>query len=81
MPVSVTTSELLSANAAVTDAAADTVHAPVPLQPHAFVHGFLDMRMEPLGDDWWRLHSHARGAAPSFDFNLNPAYAVRLAPS
>lgn len=54
--------------------------APVPLRPHAFHHGFLDMRLEPIGGQWWRLHSHARGAAPSFDVNMDPALTARLAP-
>ena len=55
--------------------------APVPLRNHAFTHGFLDMRMEDLGGQWWRLHSHARGSVPSFDFSLDPALTAELAPS
>ena len=55
--------------------------APVPLRSHAFTHGFLDMRMEDLGGQWWRLHSHARASAPSFDFSLDEALTRELAPS
>jgi N-hydroxyarylamine O-acetyltransferase len=53
---------------------------PVRWRAHAFVQGFLDMRLEPLDGHWWRLHSHARGAAPSFDVSLDPALADRLVP-
>jgi N-hydroxyarylamine O-acetyltransferase len=32
-------------------------------------HGF-DFGLERINDDWWRLANHAKGSAPSFDFNL-----------
>ncbi len=53
---------------------------PVRWRAHAFTHGFLGMRFEALADGSWRLHSHARGAAPSFDVSLDPAQTARLAP-
>jgi N-hydroxyarylamine O-acetyltransferase len=46
---------------------------PVPVEAGAFRQRFLDFRMEPLEDGWWRLHNHPHGSAPSFDFRLEPA--------
>jgi N-hydroxyarylamine O-acetyltransferase len=36
-------------------------------------------RLEQLDADWWRLHNHPAGGAPSFDFSLEPADEARLA--
>jgi N-hydroxyarylamine O-acetyltransferase len=46
---------------------------PVPVEAGAFRQRFLSFRMEELDDGWWRLHNHPHGAAPSFDFRLEPA--------
>jgi N-hydroxyarylamine O-acetyltransferase len=45
----------------------DGLFEPVPLQPHAFEQRGFGYRLENLGD-YWRLHNHAGGAAPSYDF-------------
>jgi N-hydroxyarylamine O-acetyltransferase len=52
---------------------------PVPVAAGAFhSHGF-DFSLRRVDEKWWRLHSHPFGAAPSFDFNLDPANEEQLA--
>ena len=46
---------------------------PIRIAPGEFAaHGFA-YSLSRVDDDWWRLHNHAQGGAPSFDFNLAPA--------
>ncbi len=51
---------------------------PYPITPAAFAQGFCDYRLETGEDGWWRLHNHAEGSAPSFDFRLESASEARL---
>ncbi|MBT4159673.1 MAG: arylamine N-acetyltransferase [Gammaproteobacteria bacterium] len=46
---------------------------PVPLKPHKFSQRGFDYELENCGDGYWRMHNHANGGAPSFDFTLTPA--------
>jgi N-hydroxyarylamine O-acetyltransferase len=48
-----------------------------PVDPYPIAEGPVDAglfsyRLEQ-DDDWWRLHNHPAGGAPSFDFQLRPA--------
>ena len=52
---------------------------PIPVAPGAFTSDGFVYRIERADGDWWRLRSHANGAAPSFDFHLDPADENRLA--
>jgi N-hydroxyarylamine O-acetyltransferase len=47
---------------------ADGPRDPFRLEAHAFSAAGFDFRVEDLGDGGWRLHNHAFGAAPYFDF-------------
>lgn len=48
-----------------------------PLDPYPIaagrIAGDFPCRLEAMDEGWWRLHNHARGGAPSFDFQVAPA--------
>jgi N-hydroxyarylamine O-acetyltransferase len=46
---------------------------PVPIRPHEFSQNGFQFRLENLGGDWWRAHSHPLGGAKSYDFRIGPA--------
>lgn len=50
----------------------DGLVEPVPLEAGPIRQGFLEFRLEPIADGWWRFHNHPRGGAPSFDFRPEP---------
>jgi len=46
---------------------------PIRVAPGKFTtHGF-SFDLAQVDENWWRLHNHPRGGAPSFDFNVAPA--------
>jgi len=46
---------------------------PIRVAPGKFTaHGFA-FDLTQVDENWWRLHNHPRGGAPSFDFNLASA--------
>lgn len=47
---------------------ADGPRDPFRLEAHSFDAAGFGFRVEDLGDGGWRLHNHAFGAAPYFDF-------------
>jgi N-hydroxyarylamine O-acetyltransferase len=52
---------------------------PIRVAPGKFtVHGFA-FDLARVDENWWRLHNHPRGGAPSFDFNLAAADETRFA--
>jgi N-hydroxyarylamine O-acetyltransferase len=51
---------------------------PYAIAPAAFAQGGFDYRLETDHEGWWRLHNHAEGSAPSFDFRLETASEGRL---
>lgn len=52
---------------------------PVPVATGAFRSEGFEFNMHRVDSQWWRLHSHSLGAAPSFDFDLSPADESKLA--
>ncbi len=52
---------------------------PIPVATGAFRSGGFEFSLRRVDENWWRLHSHPFGAAPSFDFNLDPAKEDQLA--
>jgi N-hydroxyarylamine O-acetyltransferase len=51
----------------------DGLVEPVPLEPGAYTQGDRTFRIEAREDGWWRLHNHARSAAPYYDFQPDEA--------
>jgi N-hydroxyarylamine O-acetyltransferase len=45
---------------------------PYPIAPGP-IPGDFPCHLEQIEGGWWRLHNHARGGAPSFDFQVAPA--------
>jgi N-hydroxyarylamine O-acetyltransferase len=52
---------------------------PYPLKEGAIASDGFDYRLEKLDADWWRLHNHPLGGAPSFDFREEAADPALLA--
>jgi N-hydroxyarylamine O-acetyltransferase len=52
---------------------------PFPLKDGPIVSDGYAYRLQGLADGWWRLHNHPNGAAPTFDFNVEPADPALLA--
>jgi N-hydroxyarylamine O-acetyltransferase len=52
---------------------------PFPLKEGPYSAAGYDFRLEKLDADWWRMHNHALGGAPEFDFTLTPADPAHLA--
>jgi len=57
----------------------DGPREPYPLREGAFACDGYDFRLERIEGGWWRLHNHAGGGAPNFDFTLDPADPALLA--
>ena len=57
----------------------DGIIEPAPLKPERFTQRSLDFAFSQKSDGWWRFHNHPDGAAPSFDFRLEPAEPEVLA--
>jgi N-hydroxyarylamine O-acetyltransferase len=57
----------------------DGILEPVPLAVGPIRQGWLEFRLEQLGESWWRFHNHPHGAAPSFDFRNAPGRAETFA--
>lgn len=51
----------------------DGLVEPIPLEPGEYRQGARTFRLELRDDGWWRFHNDPRGAAPYFDFTLEPA--------
>lgn len=51
----------------------DGLTTPVPLKPGAFDNSVMQCALVDLGGGWWRYQNDPRGAAPSYDFNLDVA--------
>ena len=43
---------------------------PIRVVPGPFHSYGFEFGLERVNDDWWRVANHAKGSAPSFDFNL-----------
>ncbi|MEJ0025635.1 MAG: arylamine N-acetyltransferase [Rhizomicrobium sp.] len=52
---------------------------PIRLAPGTFSSNGYVYGLSRADGDWWRLRSHPNGAAPSFDFDLDPADETRFA--
>jgi len=50
----------------------DGLFEPVPMRPGAVSQRGFDFRLEHMAGSWWRVHNHAFGGAPSFDFQAVP---------
>ena len=46
---------------------------PIAVRPGAFRANGFEFSLSQVESDWWRLHNHPAGGAPSFDFNFAPA--------
>lgn len=57
---------------------ADGPREPFRLAAHGFDAAGFSFRVEDLGDGGWRLHNHAFGAAPYFDFRPEQANEALL---
>jgi N-hydroxyarylamine O-acetyltransferase len=51
----------------------DGIRDPAPLREGVHSAAGYDFLLERLDGDWWRMHNHALGGAPNFDFTLEPA--------
>ena len=51
----------------------DGPHDPIAVRAGAFQANGFEFSLSQVESDWWRLHNHPAGGAPSFDFNLAPA--------
>lgn len=49
----------------------DGLTTTVPLQEGAFDNSVMRCGLVDMGDGWWRYKNDPRGAAPSYDFNLD----------
>lgn len=58
---------------------ADGPRDPFPVRPHAFTCAGFEFRLEALPAGAWRLHNHAAGSAPYYDFSLAAADEALLA--
>jgi N-hydroxyarylamine O-acetyltransferase len=52
---------------------ADGPHDPIPLVEGPFESHGYSFGVARVDERWWRMNNRAGGAAPSFDFNLDPA--------
>jgi N-hydroxyarylamine O-acetyltransferase len=52
---------------------------PICITPGTFQSAGFDFELSRIDHEWWRLKSHPRGGAKSFDFNLNRADESLLA--
>ncbi|MDO8378865.1 arylamine N-acetyltransferase [Phenylobacterium sp.] len=57
----------------------DGMLEPIPLLAGGYSRAGYDFRLEQVDADWWRLHNHALGGAPYFDFTLETAREEALA--
>ena len=57
----------------------DGVLEPIPLAAGDHRVAGYDFKLEQVDADWWRLHNHALGGAPYFDFTLETAREETLA--
>ena len=56
----------------------DGLIEPVPLEEGTIRQDEFEYRLERIDTRWWRFHNQRHGGAASFDFELQPAAAVRL---
>ena len=52
---------------------------PIRVAPGTFEGGGFRYELSQVDGRWWRFRNHPNGAAPSFDFDLNPADELRFA--
>jgi N-hydroxyarylamine O-acetyltransferase len=52
---------------------------PLPIRQGTFRQGWRTLRLEALGEGWWRFHNYAGALARSFDFQHRPADWTLLA--